>query len=185
MGALKEGLKTTSCNLRTIGHNCALLWHVWALSKGNFRHKMTTIVGNRGQLWISTLSPHVLSSPFRFSREKGRNRPEPQEVGFQEGGETSLRGSRGSFPDLLFLAVLENKDKPTKQQGFVLAGEPPNPWKTSKKRSKKARILKRKKQGNPKRQGQEDQGSSSRRGEPPRGPLRGSAFWCVWTGRVP
>ena len=27
------------------------------LSKGNFRRKMTTIVGNRGQLWTSTLSP--------------------------------------------------------------------------------------------------------------------------------
>ena len=29
------------------------------LSKGNFRRKMTTIVGNRGQLWTSTLSPHL------------------------------------------------------------------------------------------------------------------------------
>ena len=31
------------------------------LSKGNFRRKMTTIVGNCGQLWTSTLSPHLLS----------------------------------------------------------------------------------------------------------------------------
>ena len=29
------------------------------LSKGNFRHKTTTIVGNRGQLWTSTFSPHL------------------------------------------------------------------------------------------------------------------------------
>ena len=28
------------------------------ISKGNSHHKMTTIVGNRGQLWTSTLSPH-------------------------------------------------------------------------------------------------------------------------------
>ena len=27
------------------------------LSKGNFRHKMTTLVGNREHLWTSTLSP--------------------------------------------------------------------------------------------------------------------------------
>ena len=31
------------------------------LSKGNFCRKTTTIVGNRGQLWISTLSPHLLT----------------------------------------------------------------------------------------------------------------------------
>ena len=30
-------------------------------SKGNFRHKMMTIVGNRGQLWTSTLIPHLQS----------------------------------------------------------------------------------------------------------------------------
>ena len=31
------------------------------LSKGSFRHKTSTIIGNRGQLWTSTLSPHLLS----------------------------------------------------------------------------------------------------------------------------
>ena len=31
------------------------------LSKGNFCRKMATIVGNRGQLWTSILSPHLLS----------------------------------------------------------------------------------------------------------------------------
>ena len=31
------------------------------LSKGNFRRKMTTSVGNRGQLWTRSLSPHLLS----------------------------------------------------------------------------------------------------------------------------
>ena len=36
------------------------------LSKGIIRRKMTTIVGNRGQLWTSTWSPHLL--PFRLSR---------------------------------------------------------------------------------------------------------------------
>ena len=35
----------------TIVHFCGLFG---PLSKGNFRRKMTTIVGNRGQLWTST-----------------------------------------------------------------------------------------------------------------------------------
>ena len=38
-----------------------------SLSEGNFRHKTTTIVGNRGQLWTSTLSPHLLSPHLDFS----------------------------------------------------------------------------------------------------------------------
>ena len=33
---------------------CALCGPFGPLSKGNFRHKMTTIVGDRGQLWTST-----------------------------------------------------------------------------------------------------------------------------------
>ena len=37
-----------------------------SLFKGNFRHKMTTIVGNRGQLRTSTLSPHLLSPHLDF-----------------------------------------------------------------------------------------------------------------------
>ena len=61
MGALKWGLKASLCNLRTIVHNCALLWPLGPLSNGKFRLKMTTIVGNCGQLWTSTSSPHLLS----------------------------------------------------------------------------------------------------------------------------
>ena len=38
----------------------------WPLCEGNFRHKMTTIVGNCGQLWTSTLSPHLLSPHLDF-----------------------------------------------------------------------------------------------------------------------
>ena len=64
MGALKWVLKATLCNVRTIVHNCALLWAFWAPFWRNFRRKMTTIVANRGKLWISTLSPH-LSAPIQ------------------------------------------------------------------------------------------------------------------------
>ena len=41
---------------------------------GNFRHKkMTTLVGNRGQLWTSTLSPHLVSPPLDFpNNSRGR-----------------------------------------------------------------------------------------------------------------
>ena len=75
MGALKWGLKATLCNLRTIVYNCTLLWPFGAHNcRGNFRRKMTTIVGNRGQLWTSALSPHLLAKPpsrlSRFDRWK-------------------------------------------------------------------------------------------------------------------
>ena len=50
MGALKWGLKATLCKARTIVYNCALLWPFGTLSQGNFRHIITTIVGNRGQV---------------------------------------------------------------------------------------------------------------------------------------
>ena len=57
----------------TIVHFCGLFR---SLSKGSFRHKMTTIVGNRGQLWTSTLSPHLLSPhlgfPNHFIRRRNR-----------------------------------------------------------------------------------------------------------------
>ena len=70
VGALKWGLKATLCNSRTIVYNCALLWPFWdpfgSLSKENLSCKMTTIVGNRGQLWTSTLSPHLLSPHLDF-----------------------------------------------------------------------------------------------------------------------
>ena len=60
-GALKWGLVA---QLSTIVHFCGRLG---PLSKGNFRHKMTTIVGNRGQLWTSTLplGTKSLHSKFR------------------------------------------------------------------------------------------------------------------------
>ena len=70
-GLSKWGLKATLCNLRTIVHNCALLWLFGALSKGIFRHKMTTIVGNRGQLWTSALSPHLESPHLDFPENCG------------------------------------------------------------------------------------------------------------------
>ena len=67
MGALKWGLKPTHCNLRTIVYNCALLWpFLGPFLRANFRRKMTTIVGYRGQLWTSTLSPHLLSPHLDF-----------------------------------------------------------------------------------------------------------------------
>ena len=47
----------------TILHFCGLFG---PLSEGNFRHKVTTIVGNRGQLWTSTLSPHLKSPHLDF-----------------------------------------------------------------------------------------------------------------------
>ena len=47
----------------TIVHFCGLFA---PLSKGKFRYKTTTIVGNRGQLWTTTLSPHLLSPHLDF-----------------------------------------------------------------------------------------------------------------------
>ena len=50
MGALKWGLEATLCNCAqssTILHFCGPFG---PLSKGNFRHKMTTIMHNCGQL---------------------------------------------------------------------------------------------------------------------------------------
>ena len=44
-------------------HFCGLFG---PLSKRNFHHEVTTIVGNRGQLWTSTLSPHLLSPHLDF-----------------------------------------------------------------------------------------------------------------------
>ena len=46
-------------------HNCG---HFRPLSKGKFRQKMTTIIGNRGQLWTSTFKPPFAKPPFRLSR---------------------------------------------------------------------------------------------------------------------
>ena len=52
----------------TIVHFCGLSG---PLSKGIFRHKMTTIVGNRGQLWTSALSPHLQSPHLDFPEHLG------------------------------------------------------------------------------------------------------------------
>ena len=65
-GLSNGGFKATLCNLHTIVHICALLWPFGPLSKGNFCHKMTTMVGNRGQLRTSTLSPHLQSPHLDF-----------------------------------------------------------------------------------------------------------------------
>ena len=66
MGLSNGGLRPLSAicaQSSTIVHFCGFLG---PFSKGNFRHKMTTIVGNRGQLWTSTLSPHLLSPHLDF-----------------------------------------------------------------------------------------------------------------------
>ena len=63
-----------------IVHICGLLGHK---CKGNFRHKMTRIVGNRGYFWTSMLSPSLLSphlpevtsTPDPKSYEKYRGTP--------------------------------------------------------------------------------------------------------------
>ena len=57
MGALRPLLAICTSS-STIVHFCGPFG---PLSEGNFRRKMVTIVGNRGQLWTSTLSPHLLS----------------------------------------------------------------------------------------------------------------------------
>ena len=60
------------CNLRTIAYNCQLCGPFGPFSKGNFRCKMTTIVGNRGQLWTSALRPHLLSPHLDFPHKLRR-----------------------------------------------------------------------------------------------------------------
>ena len=80
MEALKWGLKSS-----TIVHFCG---PSGPLFQGNFRRKMTTIVGNRGQLWTSTLRPHLLSPHLDF--------PEVRDNG--EFGVFSL-GEQGEFTE--------------------------------------------------------------------------------------
>ena len=67
MGALRWGLKAT---LSTIcAQSSAIVRFCGAfgpLFKRNFRRKMATIIANRGQLWPSTLSPHLLSPHLDF-----------------------------------------------------------------------------------------------------------------------
>ena len=58
-------LSAISTQSSTIMHFCGLFWPAFC---GELSSQMRTIVGNRGQLWTSTLSPHLLSPPFRLSR---------------------------------------------------------------------------------------------------------------------
>ena len=60
--ALLSNLRTFVCNCKL----CTFMAFLGTLFKENFRHKMTTIVGNRGQWWTSTLSPHLLSPHLDF-----------------------------------------------------------------------------------------------------------------------
>ena len=60
-GLSNEGLRPLSAFCAQSSANVHFCGPFGPLSKGNFRHKMTTIVGNRRQLWTSTGSPHLLS----------------------------------------------------------------------------------------------------------------------------
>ena len=82
MGALKWGLKGHSLQFV---HNRAQLCTFVAFCKGNFRRKMTTILGNRGQLLTSTLSPHLQSPHLDFSESFGGFRCRSSGHLFQEG----------------------------------------------------------------------------------------------------
>ena len=62
MGGLRP-LSAICAQSSTMVHICGLFDHK---CEGNFRRKMTTIVGNRGQLWTSTLSPQLLSPRLDF-----------------------------------------------------------------------------------------------------------------------
>ena len=76
-GLSNGGLRPHSAicaQLSTIVHFCGLFG---PLSKGNFRHRMTTIVGNRGQLWTSALSPHLLSPHLDFPDKIRQNQRDP------------------------------------------------------------------------------------------------------------
>ena len=57
---LCAGNKCLNTKLVSVALHCATIF------KGNFRHKTTTIIGNRGQLWTSTLSLHLLSPHLDF-----------------------------------------------------------------------------------------------------------------------
>ena len=47
-------------------HNHVQVCTFVAFRKGNFRRKMTTSLGNRGQLWTSTIGPHLQSPHLDF-----------------------------------------------------------------------------------------------------------------------
>ena len=71
-GLSNGGLRPLSAicaQVSTIVHFCGLLG---PFSKGNFRHKMTTIIGNRGPIVEKYLKPPFAEPPFRLSRSVGR-----------------------------------------------------------------------------------------------------------------
>ena len=89
MGALKWGLRPLSvfcAQSSTIVQICGLLG---PLFKENFRRTVTAIVGNRGQLWTSTLSPHLQSPHSDFS--------EACFGGILEGHDTNFTESAGGL----------------------------------------------------------------------------------------
>ena len=63
------GLKGTVCNSCTIVCKCAHLWPFGPFRKGNFRRRMTAIVGNCGQLRTSALSPYLRAPNWTFPSE--------------------------------------------------------------------------------------------------------------------
>ena len=140
-GGLRR-LSTICAQSCTIVHFCGLFG---PLSEGNFRHKMTTIVGNRGQLWTSTLSPHLESPHLDF--------PDLRHL------------STVPCPSFPFFCG-KRHGKPPKKQGFFIPTEPlkslGKKGKTFEKtRNSSRREKKKKKQGIPKKkQGKEGQGCS-------------------------
>ena len=63
-----EGLKATLQFAHSRLQLCTL-GPFGPLFKGCFCRRMTTILGNRGQLWTSSLSPHLLSPHLDFPKE--------------------------------------------------------------------------------------------------------------------
>ena len=72
-------LSVVSAESCAIAHICDLFVHK---CERNFRCKMTTIIGNRGQLRTGTLSPHVQSSDLDSPEKCSRWRPPPSSVDF-------------------------------------------------------------------------------------------------------
>ena len=62
MGAYGQSLQFAHNRLSL----CTFVALLGPLSGGDFRRKMTTTVGNRGELWTSPLSPHFLSPHLDF-----------------------------------------------------------------------------------------------------------------------
>ena len=97
MGALKWGLKATLCNLRrkgsTIVHFCGLFG---PLSKGNSRHKMTTIAGN--------LKSPFAKPPFTM-RHKSITYPKKFYLRITVTGSELSRINCGKLPDTYCISV--------------------------------------------------------------------------------